>query len=147
MNANATDIELAVEYAQAGNNPTTITKVTSGWVFLGLNQVLRGCCLLVAEPVVESIDDLEVETRNQFFADMLRVGRAIRKVTGADKVNYLLLGNKDPALHVHIVPRYADEADEFRAHGPWKYSEYVKFDIERDAALIRQLKQEIDRND
>ncbi len=102
---------------------------------------------MVAEPVVESIDDLEVETRNQFFADMLRVGRAIRKVTGADKVNYLLLGNKDPALHVHIVPRYADEADEFKAHGPWKYSEYVKFDIERDAVLIRQLKQEIDCND
>ncbi len=146
MNANATDIELAVEYAQAGNNPTMITKVASGWVFLGLNQVLRGCCLLVAEPFVESIHEMELSARNQFFADMLLVGQAICSVTGADRINYLLLGNKDPVLHVHIVPRYKDEAEEYKAHGPWKYDEYVKFDIERDSDLIRELKQEIDRN-
>ena len=145
MNCAVTDIELALEYAHSGSNPTTITQVNSGWVFLGLNQVLKGCCLLVAEPVINTIADLDKDVRNKFFDDMLMVGKAITNITGAAKCNYLLLGNKDPVLHVHIIPRFSDEPKEYQEHGPWKYKNYVKFEIERDLPLILELKNEIDR--
>ena len=145
MKPTVTDIELAIEYAQAGNNPTTISRVRSGWVFLALNQVLRGCCLLVADPVTSSIEDLDDTRRQQFIDDMLLTGKAIKKVTGAARINYLVLGNKDPVLHVHIIPRFSDEPDEYKSHGPWKYENYVKFDTERDTPLIEQLRVEIEQ--
>lgn len=142
MGSNAqTDIELAVEYAKQDVNPTYIDKLDSGWVFLGLNQVLRGCCFMVADPYVESIEDLPVNRRNQFIDDTLRVGAAIKQVTGAAKLNYLLLGNKDPVLHMHIVPRYETEDEVHKTHGPWKYTNYVKFDPERDAGLIIEIRE------
>jgi len=145
MKATVTDIELAIEYAQAGNNPTTISRVKSGWIFLALNQVLRGSCILVADPVVACIEDLDDARRQQFVSDMMLTGNVIKKVTGADRINYLLLGNKDPVLHVHIIPRFVDEPDEYRSHGPWKYENYVKFDADRDFPLIDQLRAEIEQ--
>lgn len=142
MSQQDTDIELALEYAHQGGAPTTIARLKSGWVFLALNQILRGTCLLAADPVVDTLDDLSPEARATFIDDMLMTGRAIMKVTGADRINYLFLGNKDPVLHVHLIPRYADEDPEYRAHGPWKYQQYLKFDIDRDRALIDELKRE-----
>ena len=148
MTSNAqTDIELAVEYAKQGTNPLYITQLESGWVFLGLNQVLRGCCFLVADPHVSTIEDLSPHARAQYIDDMIVVGKAIQAVTGASKINYLFLGNKDPILHVHIIPRFDDEPDQYKAHGPWKYDEYVKFDIERDQPLIDALRTAIENRE
>ena len=138
-----TDIELAVDLAKAGDNRTFITQLDSGWVFLGLNQNLKGTCFLVADPYVKTIDDMEEGVRNAFMSDMLLVGKAIKAVTQAERMNYLFLGNKDPLLHVHIIPRFADEAEEYRQHGPWKYEEYLKFDDDRDAPLIENIRNEL----
>jgi diadenosine tetraphosphate (Ap4A) HIT family hydrolase len=41
------------------------------------------------------------------------------EVTGAALINYEILGNTDRALHAHIVPRYANEADEQRRKPIW----------------------------
>ncbi len=141
MNQQQTDIELALDYANQGTAPTTIARLKSGWVFLALNQILRGTCLLAAEPVVASLDELSLEARNIFIDDMLKTGAAIMSVTGADRINYLFLGNKDPVLHVHLIPRYTDEDPAYRVHGPWKYQQYLKFEIERDQSLITDLTQ------
>ena len=139
MDQQQTDIELALDYAHQGSAPTTIARLESGWVFLALNQILRGTCLLAADPVVATLDDLSPSARAVFIDDMLTTGKAIMKVTGADRINYLFLGNKDPVLHVHLVPRYEDEDPEYRTHGPWKYEEYLKFDLERDRPLMEAL--------
>jgi len=141
-----TDIELAVEYAKQDSNPMLICQLSSGWLFLALNQVLKGSCFLVAEPFVVQLEDLTVTARQNFVNDMIKVGDSVRAVTGAQKVNYLFLGNKDPVLHVHIIPRYKDEDDEYKAHGPWKYKNYVKFEIERDKSLIAELNAAIQRD-
>ncbi len=138
-----TDIELAVEYAKQESNPMTICKMPSGWLFLALNQVLKGSCLLVCEPFVVSLESLEEKQRQQFITDMLLTSKAIQSVTGAERSNFLFLGNKDPVLHVHIIPRYSDEDEKYKAHGPWKYETYVKFDFSRDESLIAKIKEEI----
>ena len=141
-----TDIELALDLANQGAAQMAVTQLQSGWVFLGLNQILKGTCFLVAEPVVTSLDDLSAESRAVFMEDMLTIGRAVKTVTGADKINYLFLGNKDPVLHVHIVPRYSEEDPKYRTHGPWRYEEYLKFDVERDQALIDQLRESLNQD-
>lgn len=50
----------------------------------------------------------------QYSLDVLRAGDALLAVTGADRINYETPGNTEPALHTHIIPRYADEPEEKR---------------------------------
>ena len=46
---------------------------------------------------------------------------ALLKVTDAQRINYAILGNVEPALHAHVMPRYATEPDEMRTAHPWAY--------------------------
>jgi len=53
------------------------------------------------------------------------------------------MGNSDPYLHAHIVPRYTSEPEEYLHNHPWSYPKSVMdgtpFDYERDKELIKQL--------
>jgi diadenosine tetraphosphate (Ap4A) HIT family hydrolase len=93
--------------------------------------------------VVASINDLDEAGRAAFLCDMARVGDALIAVCGAHRVNYAVMGNSDPILHAHIVPRYLDEADDMRHNHPWAYPRAVMdgspFDAERDRDLMRRL--------
>jgi len=42
-------------------------------------------------------------------------------VTGAVRINYEILGNLEPALRAHVVPRFTDEAEELRTKPIWFY--------------------------
>jgi hypothetical protein len=37
------------------------------------------------------------------------------------EINYALMGNANPILHAHIVPRYLDEPEDLRKQPPWFY--------------------------
>ena len=50
--------------------------------------------------------ELTDEERNDFFADIAKVARAIHKVFNPDKVNYGAYGDTGHHLHFHIVPKY-----------------------------------------
>lgn len=120
-----------------------ICRLPSGWVELYRLQFLPGYCILRADPPVESINDLSPEAQAQFMKDMLLVGEALLEVTGAYRINYAILGNSDPTLHAHIVPRYAYEKDEMRQGLPWSYPDEMidsqKFDFERDQGLMERI--------
>ena len=132
-----------VAAARAGTNPAVICQVPSGWVVLADMQYLRGYCIHLADPVVESLNDLSQAQREKYLGDMALVGDALLEVTGAFRINYAIFGNLDPVLHAHIVPRYASEPDEYRKGPPWSYPKEVvdgtKFYFQRDQALIQQL--------
>lgn len=117
----------------------------SGWAVLADVQVTRGQCLLLPDPVVENLNALSGEARAQFLEDMAALGDALLKVTGAARINYEILGNLDPALHAHVVPRYLDEPEEFRTKPVFFYDwdKAPKFDPRRDAALAEALRQEL----
>ncbi|MEI6727057.1 MAG: hypothetical protein WCN81_12645 [Actinomycetes bacterium] len=110
-----------VAQAWAGTNDRVITRLASGWAVLGDDQYLPGYCLLLADPVVPSLNDLAAPARAQFLADMARLGDAILSVTAAERVNYEILGNSEPELHAHLHPRYSDEPTELRAMPVWFY--------------------------
>jgi diadenosine tetraphosphate (Ap4A) HIT family hydrolase len=93
-----------IEAARKGSNPTVICPVPSGWVVLCDTQFLRGYCILLADPVVPSLNDLDHEKRVEFSSDMAIIGDALLEVTGAYRINYAIAGNTDPYLHAHIVP-------------------------------------------
>ena len=112
-------IHTRVEQARNGENPTVICRVNSGWVVIGDVQVVRGYCLLLPDPVVESLNDLSREKREECLYEMSVIGDALMEITGCDRVNYEILGNTDPALHIHIFPRYGHEPDGQRQMPVW----------------------------
>jgi diadenosine tetraphosphate (Ap4A) HIT family hydrolase len=139
-----------VESARAGTNRTVLCRMPSGWATLCDMQHLRGYSILLPDPVVSSINDLDRKERTQYLCDMVTIGDALLSVTEAFRINYAILGNSDPALHAHIVPRYLTEPDEIRQGLPWSYPKEILdanlFDYERDKELIARLAQAIQKH-
>lgn len=124
-------------------NPLFICKLPSGDLFLSDMQFLRGYCILVADPIVTSINDLSEAKRSQFLTDRIKVGDVLLTITDAYRINYAIAGNSDPVLHAHIVPRYPTEPEEY-IHGlPWSYPDPVvskdRFNPDRDGELIKEI--------
>ena len=114
-------IQERVAQARAGTNPKVLCRMTSGWVVMGDVQFLPGYCLLLADPVVASLNDLSADERIRFLSEMTLIGDALLEVTGASRINYEILGNAEPELHAHIFPRFRDEPDHLIRRPAWFY--------------------------
>lgn len=137
----STLIHQRVEAAQRGENPAVLCKMDSGWAVFGDHQVLNGYCLLLPDPVVASINDLSLAERETYLRDMTIIGDALLEVTGAWRINYEILGNSEPALHTHIVPRYLAEPEEYRKGPVWFYpwDSVPKFDPVKHKPLMDKI--------
>ena len=142
-----TAIHRRVVRLQAGEDPTFIARLTSGWAVLGEQQFLRGYALLLPDPVVGTLNELHGAARAQVLADAALLGDAVLEVTGALRINYAIFGNLEPALHVHVVPRYANEDASLRTAHPWSYdwNAAPRFDAARDATLLADLRGALQR--
>jgi len=137
------NIHQQVESARAGTEPALICRMPSGWAVLCNMQYLPGYCVLLPDPVVPGLNTLTREQRAAYLCDMSAVGDALLEATDAFRINYAIMGNSDPALHAHIVPRYMSEPEQIRKHLPWSYpQEFMNdrlFDYDRDLELIVKL--------
>lgn len=132
-----------VALARRGENPWLITKRPTGWLVIGDVQPLLGYCVFLADPVVASINDLSEAERVQYSLDVLRAGDALLAVTGAYRINYETLGNAEPALHTHIIPRYAEEPEEKRkmpAMMVYSWPEAPAFDADAHGGLVADIR-------
>lgn len=124
-----------------------ICRMPSGWAVLCDMQYLRGYSILLADPIVGSINELDRKQRTAFLNDMVTIGDALLEVTDAFRINYGIMGNSDPYLHAHVVPRYQSESEAIRHHLPWSYPKEVMdanlFDAQRDVELIARLAEAI----
>jgi len=145
--AEDTPIHRWVSAAREGREPRVVARLFSGWVLFGERQFVRGYVLLVPDPVVPSLNALAAKERTQFLLDMARLGDALLKATDAVRINYAILGNRDPALHAHVMPRYADEPEALRAEHPWAYDWQAapSFDRTQHHELGEKLRRELTR--
>jgi catechol 2,3-dioxygenase-like lactoylglutathione lyase family enzyme/diadenosine tetraphosphate (Ap4A) HIT family hydrolase len=114
-----TAIHRRVDALRKGTEPTFIARLASGWVVMGDPQLLPGYCLLLPDPVVGHLNELGGGARSRFLADMSALGDAVLAATGALRINYAVFGNVEPALHAHVIPRYANEPEAQRGLQPW----------------------------
>lgn len=114
-------ISQRVALARNGANDKVICRMPSGWAVMGDVQFLPGYCLLLPDPVVDSLNDLDADARATYLLDMARLGDAVLAATGAVRMNYEILGNSEPELHCHLFPRYATEPDDKRKMPVWFY--------------------------
>jgi diadenosine tetraphosphate (Ap4A) HIT family hydrolase len=142
-----TAIHRQVAAARAGREPRVIARLYSGWAFFGERQFLRGYALLLPDPVVPTLNSLGAQERTLFLLDVARLGDALLKVTGALRINYAILGNQEPALHAHVIPRYSDEPEQLRAAHPWAYdwARAPAFDSAAHGQLAEGLREELTR--
>lgn len=136
-------IEERVALARQGANPYVIARMASGWLVIGDVQPLPGYCVLLADPVVESVNALDAAARAQYAADVVRVGDALLAVTCAFRINYETLCNSEPSLHTHIIPRYLSEPDEKRRGAPFMQYDWVtarKFDPDIDRPFMEAMR-------
>lgn len=144
----STSINRRVDALRAGNDPSFVARLSSGWAVLGEKQVLPGYCLLLPDPVVPTLNALKGSDRAAFLADMAALGDAVLAVTHAVRINYAIFGNQDPALHAHVIPRYHDEPMEFATAQPWAYdwSRAPSFDLEQHRELRDRIHTQLGRN-
>ena len=86
-----------------------LCKMDSGFLYLFKEQSHPGRVILAHNKHVSELIDLTDEGRNQFFADIAKVSRAIHKVFNPNKVNYGAYGDTGCHLHFHLVPKYEGE--------------------------------------
>ncbi len=146
-NDSQTAIHRQVAAARAGKEVRVAARLFSGWVVFGERQFVRGYVLLLPDPVVPSLNSLASQERAQFLSDMARLGDAVLKVTGAARINYAILGNAEPALHAHVIPRYANEPESMRTAHPWAYdwAAAPAFDRAIHGPLAESLRAELTR--
>lgn len=90
----------------------------------------------VAEPT-----ELSDEESSGYWAELMRVTKAIETKFQPAKINLQMLGNGVPHLHTHIVPRYIGDPAPM-APLPFPESDAGKLpeeDVQRDAATLRSL--------
>lgn len=140
--AAVTAIHRRVAALRRGEDPTFIARLASGWAVFGESQFLRGYALLLPDPVVPHLNAMSGAQRAQFLADMALLGDAVLAATGALRINYAMFGNQEPALHAHVVPRYADEPEALRPAHPWTYdwAAAPRFEVHKDAALCAAVR-------
>ncbi len=138
----STVIHERVALCRAGRYEPMVCRVKSGWVVMGETQFLRGYALIYPDPVVGQLNELDAEARKQLMYDASIVGDALLELTGAVRINYEILGNLAPALHMHIFPRYRDEAENLRTRPVWFYDWDAgpTFDAAQDAELAAGIR-------
>ena len=141
-----TAIHRRVAAPAGGADPHLIARLASGWAVLGEQQFLRGYALLLPDPVVGTLNELHGAARAQVLADVAVLGDALLEVTGALRINYAIFGNLEPALHVHVVPRYGRGGRAAHAH-PWSYdwNAAPRFDAAACAELAEGVQRELRR--
>lgn len=137
-----TAIHRRVERLRRGEDATLVARLSSGWAVMGEVQVREGYCLLLPDPVVPHLNALRPPDQAQFLADMTRLGDAILAVTGADRINYAMFGNLEPALHAHLFPRWVTEPEDQRGLQPWAldWDSAAAFETGRHAGVLRRLR-------
>ena len=88
-------------------------------------------------------EDIPADEMIGFMSEVQRVGSALRKVTGAVKINYELHANSGAHLHIHLFPRYLDDdfpsaPIDYRITIPAPYESYEEY-----LWFIEQMRKEL----
>lgn len=98
--------------------PVVAPALTTTRVGLYAEGRFPGRCIVVLDRHAEHMEDLAPDELAGLWSDAALVGSALRTLTGAARVNYAVLGNTTPHLHVHVIPR-RPEIEPLPTRPPW----------------------------
>lgn len=83
-----------------------VCQMKSGYLYVFKEQSKRGRVILAHNKHVSELIELTDQERNDFFADVAAVAKAVHSIFHPNKVNYGAYGDTGHHLHFHIVPKY-----------------------------------------
>jgi diadenosine tetraphosphate (Ap4A) HIT family hydrolase/predicted GNAT family acetyltransferase len=89
-------------------------------------------------------EDMPDDEAAAFMCEVKRVGNALRKITGAVKINYEMHANTGTHIHIHLFPRYLDDdfpsaPIDYRIIEPAPYESYEEY-----LWFVEQMKKELE---
>ncbi|MHC1694094.1 MAG: GNAT family N-acetyltransferase [Eubacteriales bacterium] len=131
------------EPAPDGQNDIVMTKYV--WVcgeYPGQGR-LFGKMYVMPRKHYFQFEDIPSHEMTSFMSEVQRVGVALRKVTGAVKINYEMHSNSGAHLHIHLFPRYLDDdfpsaPIDYRLTEPAPYESYDEY-----LWFIEQMRKEL----
>jgi diadenosine tetraphosphate (Ap4A) HIT family hydrolase len=110
---------------------------------LGLYDDARfpGRCLLALHEHYEDLSAVPPALLSRFILDVRCAGAAITAAIGADRMNYAVLGNVEPHVHFHLIPRIF-ATDPIPRRPPWEHpapvSPLASAELDGISAAIRK---------
>lgn len=134
------------QHPKDNNDALWIAELSISTLLLYREQRFRGYCILsFSAHNATSIESLSDAEYSQFMGDLRTASQAIRSACNPDHMNYELLGNSNPHLHWHIVPRY--KTDPRWGRPIWEEWPRNEFNINRHTlaeseyvALVNQIR-------
>ncbi|MFW9923570.1 MAG: HIT family protein [Candidatus Thorarchaeota archaeon] len=87
-------------------NEVDIIKLESGYLCASSDPPLKGTCYLLTYEHYIELYEMHEEEAFVFMKDIMMVAKALKEITGAEKINYEIHGNTVPHLHIILYPRY-----------------------------------------
>lgn len=85
-----------------------ICELNTSKVYLFKEQSHEGRVIVAHKKHVSEMVELSEQERNDFFADVDKVAKALHVLFQPDKINYGAYGDTGHHLHFHLVPKYKD---------------------------------------
>jgi diadenosine tetraphosphate (Ap4A) HIT family hydrolase len=124
---------------------TPLARLSASTLGLFPDRRLPGRCVLVLDGHHEHFEELPDTLAQRFMADTHRAARAIREVTGSQRLNYAMLGNQVAHLHMHVMPR-GGPGDSNPLVSPWELEEpEAPLDDSTRADLSRRIAAALER--
>lgn len=121
-----------------------IAELNGSYVILGDQQFYRGYCVLLAKIHATELYLMPADAARTLFDEMRLCAEAIATIVKPWKMNYECLGNGEPHVHWHLLPRY--ENDELQRVPIWLRPEAerkVSLDENDRRALIGSIRREL----
>ncbi|MCL2079463.1 MAG: GNAT family N-acetyltransferase [Oscillospiraceae bacterium] len=117
-------------------------KICVGGEYPGQGRLFGKCYVMPMEHYFH-FEDMPEADAAIFMNEVQRVGKALRKVTGAVKINYEMHANSGAHLHIHLFPRYLDDdfpsaPIDYRISEPAPYESYDEY-----LWFIEQMRKEL----
>ena len=86
-----------------------VGELETSLVIIFREQSHPGRVIVAYKDHVSEMVDITDEERNNYFADVNKVAKAMHKLFQPDKINYGAYGDGGSHLHFHLVPKYEGE--------------------------------------
>jgi len=71
---------------------------------------IPGFIRVILNKHIAEFSDLDFDEYSEVMKEVYRIEKIMRESLNPDKINIASLGNYVPHLHIHIIPRYKDDA-------------------------------------
>jgi histidine triad (HIT) family protein len=100
--------------------------------FLDIAPVNKGHTLVVPKKEYRWFYDVPAELAGELFVVSQKISRALKHATGADFIQLSIVGDEVPHVHIHLIPRFANDG-----LGGWRKNSYEKDEARTYANNIR----------